>query len=453
MNLPKEFIEKMNKLLGNEADEFFSSLNAPSQKGITLNTSRMSKELFENNFQEAISPIEKISNGYYVGSFKFGENVFNHLGIIYSQEPSAMYPVELLDVKEGDIVLDLCASPGGKSIQILEKLNNKGLLVSNEIVFNRAKILDENISKMGFKNAIITCNSPKDFETADIVFDKIIVDAPCGGEGMVRKNNFDLSFYNPDSIETNSIRQLSILNSIKSSLKVGGTLVYSTCTYDTRENEEVIAKFLKQNPEFEILEKPEFNDVMEKGIKIENFNTDFGFRRYPHKHNGEGQFMIALKKVQEETPNIQKSKSIICDNYSPINSKELGIIKSTLKDIIDCSGFEYLKRKEYVYIIPKEKINLKNLNVITIGCLLGQIQKDILKISHEFYHTFGEFFKNKIDLDIADTKIYLHGEELEKDLPNGIYAVTHLGIALGGGKIVGGRLKNYYKKELRLQNI
>lgn len=450
MNLPKEFIEKMRKLLGNEAEDFFSSLDSPAQKGITLNTSRMSKELFEKEFQESISPIPKISNGYYVGSFKFGENIFNHLGVIYSQEPSAMYPVELLDVEKGDIVLDLCASPGGKSIQILEKLDGTGLLISNEIVFNRAKILEENISRMGFQNAIITCNSPKDFDNINLVFDKILVDAPCGGEGMIRKNNFDMSCYNPDSIETNSTRQLSILNSIKDFLKVGGTLVYSTCTYDIRENEEVIAKFLNENPEFEIVAKPKFNDVMVKGIKIDNFNTDLCFRRYPHKHQGEGQFMVALKKVHGNTNDYEKTKSTICNNFSPINSKELGIIKSTLKDMIDCSDFEYLKRKDFVFVIPKEKVNLKNLNVISIGCLLGQIQKDILKISHEFYHTFGNLFNNKIDLNIDETKKYLHGEELEKDLPNGLYAVTYLNVALGGGKIVNGRLKNYYKKEIRI---
>lgn len=450
MDLPKEFIEKMHKLLGDEAEDFFSSLEKPSQKGITLNTSRMSKDIFEKEFQEPISPIEKVSNGYYVGSFKFGENIFNHLGVIYSQEPSAMYPVELLDVKEGDIVLDLCASPGGKSIQILEKLNNTGLLISNEIVFSRAKILEENISKMGFQNEIITCNSPKDFENTNLVFDKILVDAPCGGEGMIRKNNFDISFYNPDSIETNRIRQLSILTSIKDLLKVGGTLVYSTCTYDTRENEEVIAKFLSQNPEFEIMEKSEFDDVMEKGIKIENLKTELCFRRYPHKHKGEGQFMVALKKVQGDISDATKFKSTICNNFSTINSKELGIIKSTLKDVIDLTNFEYLKRNDFVYVIPKEKANLKGLNVLTFGCLLGQIQKDFLKISHEFYHTFGNFFKNKINLNIADAKKYLHGEELEIDLKNGVYAITHLGIALGGGKIVNGRLKNYYKKNSRI---
>ena len=450
MNLPKEFIDKMRKLLGSEAEEFFSSLENPSQKGITLNTSRMSKEIFEKEFQEPISPIQKVSNGYYVGSFKFGENIFNHLGIIYSQEPSAMYPVELLDVKEGDIVLDLCASPGGKSIQILEKLNGTGLLISNEIVFGRAKILEENISKMGFQNTIITCNSPKDFENTNLVFDKILVDAPCGGEGMIRKNNFDISFYNPDSIETNSIRQLSILNSIKGLLKVGGTLVYSTCTYDTRENEEVIAKFLNQNPEFEIIEKPEFNDVMDKGIKLDNFNTELCFRRYPHKYQGEGQFMVALKKAHGNILDTKKFKSTICNNFSPINSKELGIIKSTLKDVHDCSNFEYLKRKDFVYVIPKEKLNLRNLNVVSIGCLLGQIQKDTFKIYPEFYHTFGNLFKNKIDLNLADAKKYLHGEELEKDSPNGVYAVTYLDVALGGGKMVNGRLKNYYKKNSRI---
>ena len=154
-----------------------------------------------------------------------------------------MYPVELLDIKEGDFVLDLCASPGGKSIQILEKLNGSGFLLSNEIVYSRAKILYEKLNRMGFNNFAITCNSPQDFIGSDLKFDKIIVEAPCGGEGMFRKDNFDLNAYKQSNIETNANRQMEILNCAKSLLKDGGHLVYSTCTYDRRENEQVIEKF------------------------------------------------------------------------------------------------------------------------------------------------------------------------------------------------------------------
>lgn len=448
MNLPQNFVDKMNALLGQHSQAFFDSLDNPSQKGITLNTSRMDKETFEQNFNEEIEKIELTSNGYYVNSFKFGENLFNHAGIIYSQEPSAMYPVELLDIKSGDKVLDVCASPGGKSIQILEKLNGSGLLVSNEIVFKRAKILEENISKMGFDNVIITCNSPEDLENTNFLFDKIIIDAPCGGEGMIRKSNFDIVNYNSEAIETNAIRQLKILESIKHLLKDNGTLVYSTCTYDIRENEGVIAKFLTNNPEFEILNKKQFLAVCEKGIKVDNFDTDLALRRYPHTCRGEGQFMIALtRKDNVSTSNLLKQTYL--KGYSPLNSKELTIVNNTLKSITD-AHFDFIKRGDNIFTLPTEKIDLSNLNAIYVGCYVGQIQKGLLKLTHEFYHTYGKLFKNKIELDSNQASKYIHGEEIDTDLPNGIYAVNYLHTTLGGGKISNGKLKNYYKKELRI---
>ena len=448
MNLPQNFVDKMNTLLGEQSKLFFDSLNKPSQKGITLNTSRMEQHSFEKCFDEDIERIELTSNGYYVNSFKFGENLYNHAGIIYSQEPSAMYPVELLNIEAGDKVLDVCASPGGKSIQILEKLNGSGLLVSNEIVFKRAKILEENISKMGFDNVIITCNSPEELQNTNCLFDKIIVDAPCGGEGMIRKSNFDIINYNSDAIETNAIRQLKILESIKHLIKSGGTLVYSTCTYDIRENEGVIAKFLSSNPDFEILNKSQFLSVCAKGIKVDNYDTDLALRRYPHICRGEGQFMIALtRKANNTSPNIQKQTYL--RGYTPLNSKELTIVNNTLKDITN-ANFDYIKHGEHIFTLPKEKIDLSNLNAIYVGCYVGQIQKGILKLTHEFYHTYGNLFKNKIELDKDQAMKYIHGEEIDTDLPNGIYAVDYIHTTLGGGKIVNGRLKNYYKKELRI---
>ena len=151
MELPIDFVNKMKSLLNDTADNFFLQLNNPSQKGITVNFERISRDEFLNKCDFNTKPIEHVDNGFYVDNFKFGNHILNHLGVIYSQEPSAMYPVEMLDIQSGDIILDVCASPGGKSIQILEKLKNTGLLVSNEIVFSRAKTLYEKAQKMGQK--------------------------------------------------------------------------------------------------------------------------------------------------------------------------------------------------------------------------------------------------------------------------------------------------------------
>jgi len=448
MELPQDFIGKMQKLLGEKAPAFFESLNNPSQKGITLNILRLNRENFEKlaNFEH--SPIEKVHNGYYVSNLKYSTHILNHLGAIYSQEPSAMLPVEMLDITPGDLVLDLCASPGGKSIQILEKLENKGLLISNEVVYNRSKTLYENLSKMGFKNYAITCNNPKDFENLAIKFDKILVDAPCGGEGMFRKHNFDINAYHPELIETNAKRQLSILESIKNLVKDGGTLVYSTCTYDTRENEEVIAQFISNNPEFKIVTKPEFANVTSTGIKVNNTNTENTYRRYPHLFNGEGQYMAVLKKDGDSQNNY--FENLKANEFSTISRKDESVILETFKNVADISELIIYKRKDNFYALPESTINFHDLNLLSIGTLIGTREGNTFKIHHDFYHTYGELFNNKIELEEESINKYLHGETIETNAPNGYAVVTYNNIPLGGGKVTNGTLKNYYPKNLRI---
>lgn len=448
MDLPINFKEKMQNLLGDESEKFFAELNNPSIKGITVNYSRLDKNSFEKicNFEHI--PIEQITNGYYVENFKFSEHILNHLGVIYSQEPSAMYPVEMLEIEKGDIILDVCASPGGKSIQILEKLNNSGLLVSNEIVFARSKILYENLSRMGFKNFAITCNTPEDYQNTSLKFDKILIDAPCGGEGMLRKKDFDLNAYNPNAIDTNAKRQLSILNSIKDLLKDGGRLVYSTCTYDIRENEEVIARFLDDNPNYHIVKFDKFQDVAKSGVKIGNYDTDYAYRRYPHLHKGEGQFMIALEKSGE--CNEDFSSKFRARNFEELHKKELLEIEKFNKDYTNITPKHYSKHNDSVYILPDVTMNFENLNLIHIGCMIGSIQKNIFKPHHNLFHTFGNEFKNKIEIKDNNLKNFLHGEEIDIEAPDGFCVITNLGIALSGGKLRNNKLKNNYPKELRI---
>ncbi len=469
MELSKEFILKMQNLLGEQSDAFFESLNSPSTKAITVNYSRISGKDFKELADFDHEKIYATDNGFYTEGLKFNENILSHLGIIYSQEPSAMFPVEMMNIEKGDYILDVCSAPGGKSIQILEKLKNTGMLVSNEIVYNRAKILYENLTRMGFDNFAITCNSPEDFEKTNLKFDKILVDAPCGGEGMIRKNGFDHDALKSSSIETNAKRQLSILNSIKGLLKKGGTLIYSTCTYDTRENEEVVVKFLEENPNFHLV-KPNkiFDDVTVDGVKLDGYDTHYTKRRYPHLFRGEGQFMAVLKKDGNENVDFPLLKA---DNIQPVSRKDYNDIARELKNmidlkgrtiqqigltakadsVIDLTGLNLYKRGDTIYTIPDKFIDLSGLNVLTIGTILGTLTKGNLKIHHNFYHTYPMRFTNRVDLSKDDVKKYLHGEEIDIDESlKGIVAVTHHGIGLGGGKCVNGRLKNYYPKELRI---
>lgn len=447
--LPQEFIDKMKSLLGKESDEFFKSLNCASKKAITVNYSRITKDTFEKlaNFEH--KKIEGIENGYFTDGLKFEKHILSHLGCIYSQEPSAMLPVELMGIEQDDLVLDVCASPGGKSIQILEKLNNSGFLVSNEIVYSRAKILYENLTRLGFKNYAITCNSPEDYAKTTMKFDKILVDAPCGGEGMIRKSGFDTKAFSLSNIETNAKRQLSILNSVKNLLRAGGILVYSTCTYDPKENEEVVANFLKENPDFSLVAPDKkFLNLATCGIRLGEIPTNLALRRYPHLHDGEGQFVAVLKKTGEESID---SKDFYAENFSPVFRKDMADILKETKGKIDLNGLNLYKRGDSIFASPNVYINFKHLNLLTIGTVLGNLQKGVLKINHSFYHTYPERFITKIELDETQVKKYIHGEEVEiNENLNGIAVVTYFDIALGGGKCVNGKLKNYYPKELRI---
>ena len=446
MQLPESFILKMQDLLGDEFPSFLHSLEEPSQKGITVNFSKISKNNFEKIADFKLSPVPLVNNGYFVENFKFGEHILNHLGIIYSQEPSAMYPVELLDIEKGDFVLDLCASPGGKSIQILEKLDGTGFLLSNEIVYSRAKLLYENLNKMGFKNFAISCNSPKDFENINIKFDKIIVDAPCGGEGMIRKNNFDMSSYKQSNIETNAKRQLEILNSIKHLLRDGGKIVYSTCTYDRRENEGVIENFLENNLDFEIIGNKDFEKIASTGISDNKEIAQSSYRRYPHKHKGEGQFMVLMQKLgNEEIENTNR----LPNTFSILYRNSLKDFERNFTSIANIKDLNIAKRNNSYFALPENYPNLEKLNILTIGCLIGT-QEKTFKISHQFYRTYSKLFLNKVDLDLENAIKYLKGEELDCDRKNGIVVVTHKNIPLGGGKIANEKLKNYYPKELRI---
>ena len=448
-----EFINKIQTLLGDDSPSFFASLDNPIQKAITINYNRLNNRDFNEFVDFSISPIPEISNGYYVNEeIKIGKHILHHLGIIYSQEPSAMYPVEMLDIKEGDIVLDLCAAPGGKSIQILEKLNKTGLLISNEIVYNRAKILYENINRMGFNNTVITCNSPSDYEKTSLKFDKILVDAPCGGEGMFRRKDFDHQAYNNASIDTNARRQLSILNSVKDLLKVGGRLVYSTCTYDIRENEMVVVDFLKNNPEYRLIPYPRLDSVTSEGVKIANYNTQFCRRRYPHQFMGEGQFMAVLEKIsQSDTIEDNfKTNSFHANGFTNLYKKEIELLNKELQDVANIKNLNLVKKNDNIFILPPTTFDMEDLNVLSVGTLLGTITKGLFKPAHTSFHSYSDIYYNSININKQQLSDYLQGLEIDvQSTIKGICVVKYENIALGGGKIVNRRLKNYYPKELR----
>lgn len=352
-----------------------------------------------------------------------------------------MAPVQVLDVKPGDMVLDLCAAPGGKSTQIAGKLQGKGLLISNEIIPSRAKILSENIERIGVKNAIVTNEDSE--HLADVFpefFDKIMVDAPCSGEGMFRKNSLACDEWSLENVEKCGIRQAEILDNAAVMLKPGGRMVYSTCTFSSIENEETIKAFLDRHPDFHIIKT-----TLPGGITQGYLPGTL--RLWPHKLDGEGHFVAVLSK----------DGSLKENEYT----HEKGLKKKDLKEYaefekeylnISLDGI-FIKFGNQLYLLPDITPSLKGIKVLRPGLHLGTILKNRFEPSHSLALAVNkDEFKNVCNLTLDDNKAYsyLNGETFEYDSKNkGWYLITICGYSIGFGKLSIGIMKNHYPKGLR----
>ncbi len=434
------FLNKMKSLLGNEFDEFFKFYNNENFRGLRVNTLKCSVDKLKTLIDFEIKPTPFCKEGFYIleNVKSIGNNPLHHAGAYYVQEPSATSAVTMLDVKEGDKVLDLCAAPGGKSTQIAAALNGKGLLWANEIVKNRSLILLSNIERMGVRNAVVSnchpdvlCNSFRGY------FDKILVDAPCSGEGMFRKNYDAQNQWSQEHVESCGVRQLQILNSAKNALKEKGVLVYSTCTFSPEENEEVIIKFLKENPDF-VLE--------DSGVSFGRPALKYGRRILP-MDGGEGHFAARLRKNSETfavpvvKQQFKKIPNIVNDFY------ESTFINKPFGDNIEMIG-------DKAYAVTFELPEVKGLSVLRKGILLGEIKKNRFEPHHSaFMAAKKEDCTQAVDLDIKSIDIvkFLHGEEIKVSAElKGYTAVCVQGITTGFGKVSSGNLKNKYPKGLRM---
>ena len=256
--LPQEFTERMKEMLGAEYDEFLASYDLPKYQSLRVNMLKGTKEAFLEKETFSLTEIPWAENGYYYEAEDApGKHPYHEAGVYYIQEPSAMAPVAYLEAKPGERILDLCAAPGGKSTQIASYMKGEGLLICNEIHPARAKILSENIERMGIRNAMVTNETPA--RLADVFegyFDRILVDAPCSGEGMFRKNEDACGEWSLENVEICGNRQDEILDCAASMLKPGGRIVFSTCTFAPIENEGSIVRMLNRHPEFHVVEVP-----------------------------------------------------------------------------------------------------------------------------------------------------------------------------------------------------
>ncbi len=444
--LPEQFLARMKCILGEEYQDFLESSEKPSWQSLRINRLKGGGEP-ERNLKASMEPVPWNGDGYYYKEeARPGKHPFHEAGVYYIQEASAMLPAVYLDAKPGEIILDLCAAPGGKSTQIAGAMGGRGLLVCNEIHPGRAKILSENIERMGIRNAVVTSHEPEVLaERFPGYFDKILVDAPCSGEGMFRKNGEAVFQWSPENVTMCAKRQKSILESASSMLKDGGRIVYSTCTFSTEENEENIGWFLERHPEFFIEEPGErpgpenisgimpgltaFGKAKTKGIE----NT---VRLWPHKVKGEGHFLASLKK--------QGEGGFSC------SGGERGMPEK------DCAlWLEFQRRYLRTELLPEEAPSLKGLKVLRPGLHLGTMKKDRFEPAHALALAIrAEDAVLSFDLSVEEAEKYLAGyaltaqnDSMQKE--KGWYLITVGGYSLGWGKLSGGIMKNHYPKGLR----
>ena len=416
-----DFEKSLEKYLSkDEIAKLVASFSEIEKKAIYLYTNKLSNEKFLKLFPN-LKAHPVVPNGYLYdkNEYELGKKVYHELGAYYIQEPSAMFVAHFLDAKPGEIVLDLCAAPGGKTIQTALKMQNEGLIIANDLSKSRANILLSNIERMGISNTVVTSLDFKNYYPKFAgFFDKIILDAPCSGSGMFRKSDEMKNDWTYEKVLKNAAVQKELILMCYSMLKEGGKLVYSTCSYSFEEDEEVI-EFLLQNTDAKL-------------EKIPSFEGEFRFPKYnetvhlfPSHFEGEGHYIALIKK-----PGILRSSKI-----SPFEISRVVQGKGNSREI-------------QKFLMPsKLPANFENL-ALRPGLFLGSQIGDKFVPSHHRSHV--ENSANSIELTKEEVVKYLKGETLNKKCPNGYSFVSYMGMNLGVVYSINGILKNYYPKGLRI---
>ncbi|MBO5210876.1 MAG: RsmB/NOP family class I SAM-dependent RNA methyltransferase, partial [Clostridia bacterium] len=426
--LPKEFENRMKNLLGADFELYFSELKNLPVKAFRVNTDKIGLEDFEKINPFSKEKIPYVKNGYYLDYEKIGNHLYHHAGLIYVQEPAAMAPAECVDIEDDWLLLDMCAAPGGKSTQLKNKLGENGVLVSNEIISSRCKILTGNIERLGLKNTVVTCmDTEKLASRFQNTFDLVMVDAPCSGEGMFRKEEIAIDEWSPENVQMCAKRQAEILENAVKALKSGGFIVYATCTFSLEENEMTVDAFLQKHPEFEIVPVNErvakytADGIKFEGCKCENIHLARRF--YPHIAKGEGQFMAVLHHKGEKTEN---------NFYSSMSKKTDKTVIEFLNDTLTDYNPDFVGVYNGNPIYYNNRLPIADRTAFCCGVTIGEIRKNYILPHHQFFMALGDKFKRKINLSVESDELskYLHGEEFDIDCPNGWAVVMVDGCAV-----------------------
>ena len=468
MELPIAFAERMKRLLGEEYEAFDKALcTEDAVKGLRVNTNKVSADAFSAHAPFAIEPIPYVHGGFIVSDdAQAGKHPYHQAGAYYMQDPGAMATVAALpdDIWERDglKILDLCAAPGGKTTHLAARCAPLGgAVLANEYNAARSRILAGNVERMGLDNVLVTNLDSKYIgEWYRGFFDLVVVDAPCSGEGMYRKTDLAISEWSVENVQMCAVRQREILENAARCVATGGYLLYSTCTYSTEENEEMVAEFLQKHTSFTLCSCNEA--VVRKtadGIVVNERYPDLALCRrfYPHVSRGEGQF-VALLRCDGDGADEKKTTR---DAFTPLGKRETAVAQDflretlgkTLSGICLCGG-------NVSSFVPHETMQfpLPPFGLVAAGATLGELRKDRIVPHHHFFMAYGTQMRSTCILEATDDRVarYLAGEEIEVSTERKGYTsvLLRLGeetVSLGGGKAVQGRLKNYYPKGLRFR--
>lgn len=468
MELPITFEQNMKELLGEEFGQYKACLDQPMYHGIRINTMKISVEDFMKINPFHLKPVPWCPNGFYYDENldKPSKHPYYYAGLYYIQEPSAMTPASVLPIEEGDRVLDICAAPGGKSTELAAKLNGTGILVSNDISASRAKALLKNLEVFGAENALIVSEAPyKLAERFPNYFDKILIDAPCSGEGMFRKSNSMITAWENNGNQLFKDLQVSILDQVVKMLKPGGMLLYSTCTFAPLENEQSIEYLLSLDDSLSLVDFDPYKDFDHghpEWSETKNEELTKCARLWPHRIEGEGHFVTLVKK--------EGSYSTL-GNYGdyPIKKAKLPAEVSDFLKMIDKDFSESRLEisQDKLYFIPDTFPQVRGLRILRCGLYMGEIKKNRFEPSQSLAMALNaKEFANCVNFTAEDARVlkYLKGETVDiedseeqlllntKKLKNGFVLVCVDGYPLGWAKNNNGVLKNKYLPGWRLMS-
>lgn len=423
MNLPQEFLDRMRAQLGSEYPDYLAAMELAPRRALRVNTLKTDAPALLARFGGALEPTGVGPDSFFTpDGFQPARSLLHRAGHFYMQEPSAQLPVTALPLSAGMAVLDLCAAPGGKASQIAAALGNTGLVVANEPVASRARMLSGNLERLGVTNAAVTCMRPEQIcPLLPGCFDAVLVDAPCSGEGMFRKDAQAVRDWSLAHVRACAARQKPILDAAATALRPGGTLVYATCTFSPEENETVISAFLDTHADF---------------------SCEQTQRVYPHASAGEGQFFARLRRSGSAQ-----------NGMLPAEGQRTPAWEEFCADFLTALPFQRprLLPDGRVFLLPELKApNYEKMHIVGAGVLAGEIRNGRFIPAHALAMAFPNTFINHAELDAPAAAAYLRGETVAcGPMLAGWCAVSCNGLVLGLGKAVSGTLKNHLPKGLR----